>query len=166
MQSGISASADLQKAFNALLTDPNARALLATIQNESLTPSNTIARSSSSSTLSDDLSLLTPHLTDTTALYILLKHDAPEAKCTAITYVPQTAPVRQKMLFASTRLTLVRELGTEHFSGTVFATSPEELDAEGWAKQEMQGNVAAPLTEEEENLRGIREAEASESMGT
>jgi len=29
----------------------------------------------------------------------------------AITYVPDKAPVRQKMLYASTRLTLTRELG-------------------------------------------------------
>lgn len=70
------------------------------------------------------------------------------------------------MLFASTRLTLVRELGTEHFSSTLSATSKSELTAEGWEQQVARGGLAAPLTEEERSLEGIKEAEAAESMGT
>ena len=56
--------------------------------------------------------------------------------------------------------------GTEHFSPTIFMTTKAELTAEGWAKHEAHGNLAAPLTEEEKNLEGIREAEAQESTGT
>lgn len=52
----------------------------------------------------------------------------------AATYVPDTAQVRQKMLFASTRLTLVRELGAERFRETIFVTSKDELTAEGFRK--------------------------------
>lgn len=95
------------------------------------------------------------------------------------------------MLFAASRLTLVRELGTssaliprpsktaqpyqppgaartgtEHFSETVFATSKTELTAAGWSKHEAHTALSAPLTEEERNLAGIREAEAQESRGT
>lgn len=117
----------------------------------------------------------------------------------AVTYVPDKAPVRMKMLFASTRLTLVRELGElgffatnlyihllsqrsvhfqkriyssqkrtgpDHFTETLFATTKAELTASGWAKHEAHGSLSAPLTEEEQNLVGIREAEARESMGT
>ena len=70
------------------------------------------------------------------------------------------------MLTASTRLTLVRELGTEHFSNTLFATTKDELTASGWKKTVEHGTLAAPLTEEERSLEDIKEAEASESMGT
>ena len=70
------------------------------------------------------------------------------------------------MLFASTRLTLVRELGIERFRQTIFATDKEELTADGWAKHEAHEKLTAPLTEEESGLRGVKEAEAQESQGT
>lgn len=75
--------------------------------------------SSSASTFLDDLSSLKTHIQPNEALYILLRRadslSSPDKSLVAITYVPNAAPVRQKMLFASTRLTLVRELGGEHF---------------------------------------------------
>ena len=84
----------------------------------------------------------------------------------AVTYVPDTANVRQKMLFASTRLTLTRELGTERFRETIFATTRPELTAEGWRKHDKHGELEAPLTEEEQTLQGVKEAEAEASRGT
>lgn len=83
-----------------------------------------------------------------------------------MTFVPNAAPVRQKMLFASTRLTLVRELGLERFREQLFCTERDELTKEGWARHEAHVNLAAPLTEEESGLQGVREAEAAESTGT
>lgn len=92
--------------------------------------------------------------------------------------------MRQKMLFASTRLTLTRELGqcntvlferrrssntapgTEHFSSTLFATAPSELTPAGWKAHLAHSSLSAPLTDEEQSLASIREAEAQESMGT
>ena len=70
------------------------------------------------------------------------------------------------MLFASTRLTLVRELGLERFRETVFVTTTQELTAEGWKKHEKHGELKAPLTEEEKTLQGVKEAEAEASRGT
>ena len=165
MQSGISASADLQSAFNALVSDPSQRAVLATIGSEAIRPLATIPAHSDD--FARDLTALAPHLTLDRALYILLKLDpaAPDGYA-AITYVPNAAPVRQKMLFASTRLTLARELGLERFRQQIFCTLPDELTREGWARHEEHTALDAPLTEEESGLRGVREAEAKESMGT
>lgn len=70
------------------------------------------------------------------------------------------------MLFAATRLTLVRELGVERFRETVFVTTKAELTPEGWKKHEAHTKLEAPLTEEEQGLKGIQEAEASEGRGT
>ena len=56
--------------------------------------------------------------------------------------------------------------GPEHFASTVFVTSKAELTVEGWGKHEAHGSLSAPLTDEEKNLEGIREAEAHESTGT
>lgn len=70
------------------------------------------------------------------------------------------------MLFASTRLSLVRELGSEHFGEQIFTERPEELTVEGWKKHEDHSAAERPLTESERDLEGIREAEAREGGGS
>ena len=69
-------------------------------------------------------------------------------------------------MFASTRLTLARELGIERFRQTIFATEKDDLTADGWKRHEQHEKLSAPLTEEESGLRGVKEAEAQESQGT
>jgi twinfilin-like protein len=69
------------------------------------------------------------------------------------------------MLFASTRLTLVRELGIERFRETIFATTKQELTAEGFKRHDQHVEMAAPLTEEEESLGAVKKAEAEEGRG-
>ncbi|KAF2225123.1 hypothetical protein BDZ85DRAFT_193842 [Elsinoe ampelina] len=176
MQSGIKASQDLKSAFNTLVSDPSQSLLLATITSETLVPLETL---SSPTPFPASLSLLTPHLTPTTPLYILAKTSQSSTGTTtttttsstttpsflAITYVPDAAPVRQKMLFASTRLTLVRELGLERFGESIFATTAEECSPEGWARHEAHKKIDNPLTEEERVSEGVREAEMLEGSG-
>jgi twinfilin-like protein len=70
------------------------------------------------------------------------------------------------MLFASSQLTLRRELGTEHFSETIFCTTPKELSAQGWKDHLAHVASPPPLTEEERGLESIKDAEASEVGGT
>lgn len=69
------------------------------------------------------------------------------------------------MLFASTRLTLVRELGTERFRETIFATEAKELTAEGFRKHDDHSKLEAPLTEEEQSLGAVKKAEMEEGRG-
>lgn len=69
------------------------------------------------------------------------------------------------MLFASTRLTLVRELGIERFRETIFATTKEELTKEGFEKHDKHVKLAAPLTEEEQTLGDVKRKEAEEGWG-
>ncbi|KAF2201708.1 actin depolymerizing protein [Delitschia confertaspora ATCC 74209] len=170
MQSGISASSELQSALKSLLSTPSQRALLATISKETIIPLDIV--SSSSSDFVTDLEALNPHLKPNEAFYIFLRNDtSPNSgsgpgSLTAVTYVPNAAPVRQKMLFASSRLQLLRDLGSEHFSESVFCTEPSDLTPAGWAKHLAHGEAKNPLTEEEKALEGIREAEALESGGT
>lgn len=160
------ASQELHTAFNALVSSTTNLALLAKITNETLVPHETIPSPSSPPSFPSDLTALAPHLPPTTALYVLLKTSSEPNGYIAVTYVPDAAPVRQKMLFAATRLTLVRELGVERFRETLFVTTAEELSPRGWERHQAHGQLAAPLTEEERSLEGIREAEARESAGT
>ncbi|CAN8097139.1 unnamed protein product [Discula destructiva] len=166
MQSGISASQELTAQFNELLST-DAFGLLATIENEALVPVKLLTPSSPASFAENISSLLVPVLTDTDPLYILLKRYDTVPKLIAVSYVPDTAKVRQKMLFASTRLTLVRELGREHFRETIFATAKDELTPDGFARHDKHEQLEAPLTEGERSLQGVKQAEAEEgSRGT
>lgn len=97
---------------------------------------------------------------------MILRRHSTDPRFVAATYIPDSAPVRQKMLFASTRLTLVRELGSEHFRETIFATTPQELSAAGFEKHDAHANLEAPLTEEEESLGQVKRAEAEAGQGS
>lgn len=147
-----------------MVSTPSQRGLLASIHGETLVPKETI--SSKSPSFLDDLALLSPLILPTVPSYIILRLDTAPDGFVAITYVPDAAPVRQKMLFASTRLTLVRELGTERFRETLLVTEPRELERDGWERHERSKGVAAPLTEEEEVLKGVKDAEAEARGGT
>lgn len=93
-----------------------------------------------------------------------------------MTYIPSRAPVRQKTLFASTRATLVRELGSEKFSETVFLTEREEVlepaqwdeRAGGWASAGAGQGQQDPglLSTEERELQAVKRAEEEERHGT
>ena len=160
-------SKELHAAFNSFASSPEnrLRGIVAGIAQEQLVPLDTIK--STADDFFDDLGSLDQLIKDDEAAYIILRRfpDSPDG-FVAITYVPDTANVRQKMLFASTRLTLVRELGAERFRDTFFATTKEELTADGWRKHERHGELTAPLTEEERILQGVRDAEAEASRGT
>ena len=159
------ASQELHDAFNNLVSSPTQRGLIVTIKNEQLVPAKVIQ--SSSSDFFEDVKTLEPLIKDNEAAYIILRRyqNAPDS-FVAVTYVPDSANVRSKMLFASTRLTMVRELGTERFRETLFATTKVELMADGWRKHDKSSELKVPLTEEEQNLQGIKEAEAEASQGT
>jgi len=167
MQSGITASKELVSAFNDLLGSPSSFALVVTIAKEALTPVATIPASSASASFSENLPALKPHVTTTDPLYIILRRFPAEAPYfSAVTYIPDTAKVRSKMLFASTRLTLTRELGTEHFRESLFCTLPDELTAAGFDKLDRHAALDAPLTEEERTLGEVKRAEAEAGAGT
>ena len=160
------ASKELQTAFQTLVSSPNQRGILCTIDKESLAPLTALEPATPS--FENDLSLLQAHLQPNAALYIILRrHPASEnAPFIAVTYVPDSAPVRQKMLFASTRLTLVRELGTERFREQIFATTKEELTKEGFENHDKHVGLEAPQTEEEQSLEEVKRKEAEEGRGT
>lgn len=160
----VPASKELVDQFNDLLSDSSHFGLIVTISSESLQPRKLLTPAKSSFT--DSLSLLSPHITPDEALYILLRRYDSTPRLVAVTYVPDAAPVRQKMLFASTRLTLVRELGSEHFRETIFVTTAEELSPKGFEKHDKHTALEAPLTEEERSLGEVKRAEQEAGSGT
>ncbi|KAH0598429.1 hypothetical protein MHUMG1_03727 [Metarhizium humberi] len=158
------ASQELQAEFNSLLSSPSTFGLIVGIEKESLVPLTTLP--SQGPSFLENLGSLQSHLEPNVPLYILLRRYDDIPRLTAISYVPDTAHVRQKMLFASTRLTLVRELGSEHFRETIFVTTADELSESGFKKHDAHTQLAAPLTEEERTLGEVKRAEQEAGSGT
>lgn len=172
MQSGITASSELQDAFNTFTSDSSLFALPITIANESLTPSCPAIPFTSSSFVSS-LPSLRDHLQPKTPTYLILRPSPSQnAGFIAVTYVPSTSAVRQKMLFASTRSTLTRDLGLEKFGDSVFATDDVEiLDPAQWEARAGGAGGSTQrsddiLSTEERELQGVKRAEEEERHGT
>ncbi|KAF8477432.1 hypothetical protein BDZ91DRAFT_709234 [Kalaharituber pfeilii] len=168
MQSGITASQELLDAFKELVSNPSQRGIIAGISSESLVHKHTLPALGN---FDSDLAQLDDILKDNEPAYVILRRYEPspsaQADCfVAVTYVPDAANVRQKMLFASTRNTLLRELGTDKFKENIFATMKTELTAEGFQRHDAHEAKPAPLTEEERLLKEVRDLEAEASRGT
>ncbi|OJJ37625.1 hypothetical protein ASPWEDRAFT_50753 [Aspergillus wentii DTO 134E9] len=176
MQSGIQVSPDLHDAFTSFSSDPSIFCLPVTISGESLTPLPTISFSAS-----DDFYQSLPQLSSVlqpkTPIYLLLRRpQSGSSTFSALTYIPSNAPVRSKTLFASTRATLVRELGSEKFDGTIFATEENEILGEAaWRERDAEKNGSVGpggvrrediMGEKERELEYVRRAEEEARIGT
>lgn len=166
-------SSELQDAFTRFSSDSSTFCLPVTITSESLTPLDPIPFNGSSAT-SDAFFTSLPQLSSVlqpkAPIYLLLRRPTTSSSSLiALTYIPSNAPVRPKMLFASTRSSLVRELGTEKFDSTVFATEEDEiLGQEAW--KERDGDSAGVgreelMGEKERELEAVRRAEAEARNG-
>lgn len=105
-----------------------------------------------------------------TAAYILVKLDSSSnddsgREWVLATYVPDRAAVRSKMLYSSTKASLVRQLGEGRFKHTIFASSPEELSREGYKRFIKHHESSAPMTAREQEMDDIKKAEGTEVLG-
>ncbi|RCI02509.1 Twinfilin-1, partial [Rhizopus stolonifer] len=108
-----------------------------------------------------------------TPAYIFVRYDEKgtggEYKWLFLCYVPDNAKVRDKMLYASTRATLTKELGDYRFTDSVYGTEKKEFTWEGYKKHLAHKAAEAPLTRREQELAEIKAAEAkavSDYQGT
>lgn len=73
--------------------------------------------------------------------------------------MPDDAKVRQKMLYASSKQALTRELGASN-PVDLFVTELEDISEKGYKSHVRHANLGAPLTREEESLKFVKENEA------
>jgi len=159
-QSGITASPNLSGAFADFISNKSIRALKISIVNEKLEPNGTLPLQS---TFERDFDQLQSFTTDTDPAYILYKIN--ESDLLFLPYVPAAAKVRDKMVYASTRNTLYKEIGTEKFTVTIFATSKNDLTYQAYDSHMKSEAGEKPESEKEKALRFAKEAEA-EAYGT
>ncbi|KAJ3799410.1 hypothetical protein GGU11DRAFT_870729 [Lentinula aff. detonsa] len=156
--SGIGVSQELSLQFSSAVDSKSVRFLKVSIQNESIVYDQSIPIEGS---LTEDLPKLQDLLQDDVPAYILVKLDDPATDWLAIYYVPDSAKVRDKMLYASTRASLLKNLGSTVFTDSLFATSKADLTPEAYLAHLKHIAAPKPLSAREQEMEDIRLAELS-----
>ncbi|KAI6038453.1 hypothetical protein EDC04DRAFT_2570053 [Pisolithus marmoratus] len=154
--SGIGLSAELTQAFSTAVETKSIRFIKVIIQNESLVP---VASVDVGSSLEEDLALLDSYLADNDPCYVLTRLDNPSSEWLLISYVPDSAKVRDKMLYASTRNSLAKSLGSTVFTDNLFATSKADVTPESYAAHKRYQAAPQPLSTREQEMADIKAAE-------
>ncbi|KAI8142200.1 hypothetical protein BJV82DRAFT_615934 [Fennellomyces sp. T-0311] len=160
-QSGIRVSDELAKTFADAVASGNTRILRVSIINESLEADGTAPVESS---FEQDYSNVMKFLEDTRPAYILVRLDEKsgnEYNWVLLSYVPDNAKVRDKMLYASTRATLTKELGDNRFVDSIYGTTKDDVSYDGYKRHLVHKKADAPLTQRERELAEIKQAEAN-----
>lgn len=154
--SGIAVSPELASTFADAVSSKNVRFLKISIKNEALVTDATIPLSS---TLENDLNRLQSLLDDNIPAYVLVRLDDPPSAWLAVHYVPDSAKIRDKMIYASTRNSVTKSLGATNFVDTIFATSKEDVTPAGYAAHKRHLAAPKPLSAREKEMADIKAAE-------
>lgn len=83
-----------------------------------------------------------------------------------LSYIPDTATIRQKMLYASTKATLKIEFGSSNIQEELHATQIDETTYDGYLKNKKAFSSPAPLTTREEELQELKKTEINTDIST
>uniref|UniRef100_A0A1X7VR29 ADF-H domain-containing protein n=1 Tax=Amphimedon queenslandica TaxID=400682 RepID=A0A1X7VR29_AMPQE len=115
-------------------------------------------------------SLILPCLQDKEACYILYRLDERNAYekhlWVFLTYTPDEAPVRQKMLYSATKATMKKSFSSGVLIYDISATNKDEMTLKGYHKHVESVNAPPPLTREEEEWKEIEENQDHVDVGT
>ncbi|BET02496.1 Twinfilin-1 [Nesidiocoris tenuis] len=162
-QTGIRPNEKLKKFF-AKCHSGKIRLFKVTIENEELSLS---AQIDSKGTWEDDFEKNIKKLVqEDQPCYIMSRFDSKNANggydWLLISWSPDDSPVRQKMLYASTKATLKQEFGSGQITQELHATAPEDLSVVGIRKQK---DAPAPLSPAEEEAKMSQLSDAMRLVG-
>jgi twinfilin len=146
--SGIPVSPALAEEFRAAQGDAALRLIKVEIAGAEMV---SVATEQVKGSWEEDIELVSPLCEKDTPCYILFKKetDAGGIAWVMFTYVPDTAKVKPKMLYASTRAPLKIQLGQSQFTDDVFGTVPEDFTRAGFEHYLESKTAEAPLTDAE-----------------
>ncbi|KAG2228262.1 hypothetical protein INT45_011054 [Circinella minor] len=161
-QSGIKVSDELAKTFADATSNGNTRILRVSIVKESLEPNGSAPVES---TFEKDYNKVLEYLDESTPSYLLIRLDdkanTGKYNWLFLSYVPDNAKIRDKMIYASTRASLTKELGDNHFTDSIYGTTKDDVNYDGYKKHLVHKKAEAPLTQRERELEEIKRAEAN-----
>lgn len=101
--------------------------------------------------------------------YILYRLDTKTAEGAfawlLISWVPDIAQIRQKMIYASTKSTLKLEFGSSYIKEEYHTTQPEEMTFDGYKNYKIAMSAPTPLTQREEEMNELRRSEVKTEVG-
>ncbi|KAJ1643205.1 Twinfilin-1 [Coemansia asiatica] len=164
-QSGIRVSENLSAVFKDALASEDVRAIRVNIADEAL---EATATHPAQSDFEQDFGRVGDLLQDAEPSYVLVRLDSDNssgqdtgAKWLLCTYVPDSAAVRAKMLYASTKASLTKSLGESFFVDEIFGTTKNEFSLDGYRQHRRHVESSAPLTERELEMQRIKDLEST-----
>lgn len=113
--------------------------------------------------------LIEPLVEESTPCYLLYRLDEKNTLghvWLLLTWVPESAAIRQKMLYASTKATLKTEFGSAYIKEELHATQRAELTLDGYLRHKAVHSAPAPLTMREEEMLEIKQRELNTTIHT
>ncbi|GAA5991057.1 hypothetical protein JCM5350_005410 [Sporobolomyces pararoseus] len=163
-QSGIAPTSELSTQWSSFLAAGEERLLKISIKDEELQPDGTWKVEGDEVEKVFELFSQDGVAQDKVPSYFIVKTSPTSNSSPSllfISYVPDNSPVRSKMLYASTRTTLIRHLGDSKFSDSIFATTKASLFPSSYQAHTRHSEAAAPLTAREQEMADIRAAESA-----
>eukprot|EP01128_Nolandella_sp_AFSM9_P008560 TRINITY_DN5259_c0_g1_i1.p1 TRINITY_DN5259_c0_g1~~TRINITY_DN5259_c0_g1_i1.p1 ORF type:complete len:362 (-),score=84.47 TRINITY_DN5259_c0_g1_i1:106-1131(-) len=159
LAAGISVSEDLVAQFALLSREGGSRFLQVIIADESTVTVKNVVEAQGG--WEEDFDLTTSVLEEKEACYILYRTDNKTLEGRfefyLLRYVPDKAPVRHKMMYASTVSTLKRALGGSVIVEDIFGTTPGDINTAGYKDFVKHKSAAIPLTDSEIQAKEERE---------
>ncbi|XP_005092256.1 twinfilin-2-A [Aplysia californica] len=160
-QTGITANSEL-RTFLASSKDGSVRLIKVAIEDEELVYADSSAPNGS---WEDDYdALVLPLLDEKMPCFILYRFDSQNSagyEWLFISWSPDFAAVRQKMLYAATRATMKSQFGGGQIKDELFGTVVSDVNLSGYRKHVQAAQAPAPLTMAEEELKLIKQNEVN-----
>jgi len=165
-QSGITASPELLALFSEAYSSDTLRLIKIGIKDELMVAEST--SDVAGDWEADYDAAVLPLLDETAPAFILYKHDDKNDfgyTFILVSYTPDFAHVRSKMLYASTRATLKTLFGTVYIKDELFGSTLADVSLAGYHKHKQHVDAPAPLTSAEVEKAEIKAKETGVHIG-
>eukprot|EP01089_Gocevia_fonbrunei_P013718 TRINITY_DN3574_c0_g1_i1.p1 TRINITY_DN3574_c0_g1~~TRINITY_DN3574_c0_g1_i1.p1 ORF type:complete len:338 (-),score=79.52 TRINITY_DN3574_c0_g1_i1:62-1075(-) len=162
--SRIPVDAELERQFANARTEGGVRFIKVVISNESLLA---VDSHSLSSSLEDDWNAMDNLLEPKKACYILFRLDSTNAtgfEWLLVSYVPDGSPVKDRMLYASTRDPLKKQLGAPYFADTLHGSDKSDFTYEAYLDHKNKFAAPPPLTATEITIKNESTAQIEQGV--
>ncbi|KAF9303362.1 Toll-like receptor 9 [Mortierella antarctica] len=150
-QTGIKVSSKLSGIWKDATAGSTVRAIKVSIVNEALEEDGIF---NIKGTFEQDYGTVHDNLTEKQPAYFLVRMDE-RSDWLFLCFVPDVAPIRQKMIYAATRASLTKDLGDSHFKDSIYGTHLTDFTWDGYKKHRASLAAPKPLTDRERQLAEI-----------
>ncbi|KAF9375246.1 Twinfilin-2 [Podila verticillata] len=150
-QTGIKVSSKLSGVWKDATAGSTVRAIKVSIIDEALEEDGIF---NIKGTFEQDYGIVHDNLSEKQPAYFLVRLDE-RSEWLFLCFVPDVAPIRQKMIYAATRASLTKDLGDSHFKDSIYGTNLADFTWDGYKKHRASLAAPKPLTDRERQLAEI-----------